>query len=89
MGKLKNKVPKWVWQHLEQLELDEPMPTVWFVDSLNSRLEELKALKTRVFSNKYWDCSPQGVHPILRQAGYKNVGFHRQSNNTLWHKQRS
>ena len=82
-------MPKWVWEHLDSLELEEPMPTTWFVDSLNSRRDVLKTTSKRVIANKYWDCSPQGVHPILRAAGYKNVGFDRASNNTLWRKQSS
>jgi len=87
--RLRRKVPKWVWEYLESLELDEPKPTIWFVDSLKSHLEVVKKTSKRVMANKYWDCSPQGVHPILRAAGYSNVGTDRRSNNTLWDKQSS
>ena len=87
-SKLRNKVNRWVWEYLEGLTLDEPKVTQWFVDALHEHWESIKGSRRHI-SNRYWDCSPQGVSPILRQAGYRVVGICRSSNQSLWSKQSS
>ena len=84
MSRLRRKVPNWVWEHLDSLDLDEPKPTDWFVTSLREHWDTLRT--TKHINNKYWDCSPQGVSPIIRVAGFKNVGFDNTLNQTLWFK---
>ena len=90
MGRLRRKVPLWVWKYLEEdLILDEPQPTAWFVDKLATHWRDVAKDPVRPINNKYWDCSTQGVHPILKQAGYRVVGQCKHSKHSLWFKQSS
>ncbi|MBL96714.1 MAG: hypothetical protein CMF52_02770 [Legionellales bacterium] len=90
MGRLRRKVPLWVWKYLEEdLILDGPRPTGWFVDKLALHWEHTAKDRVNPINNKYWDCSTQGVHPILRQAGYRVVGQCRASKHSLWVKKSS
>ena len=79
---------KWVWDFLESLTLDEPKPTQWFVDAIKNHWESIKT-DERLIANRYWECTPSGVAPILRQAGYRKVGHDNASNQSVWLKQSS
>jgi len=87
-SRLRKKVNKWVWEFLEGLTLDEPMPTEWFVGVLESHWDSIKASQRHI-ANRYWECTPQGLPPILRQSGYRVVGHDSALKQSLWFKQSS